>query len=297
MLPTSVRASRASLLRFRSDAQHLLTSRAGRLGVLHTKSVSRLLPVDIRLGRIPCHRHLAKRWATSTTPHSTASDPADIEAMRCLEQGTQKLEENDLQGAKELYRRSVEIKRNASSLFNLGVTHYHLSTSLFPIYEKNIQAMPISYSLVEEFDEAIAAWKESIELQPDSPDVHTSKHSSVVTSRCADMTRNPSHISDLASAYIISPVSRPDLALHHLHIAASLAPEDPEIAFNLAAVLEATGQLEEALNYYKRAEDNGVERAAMHIRNVSAKILGKTFKAAQEADRQGSPDIPRKPGS
>ncbi|KAI5989322.1 TPR-like protein [Pisolithus albus] len=284
MLPTSVRASRASLLRFRSDARHLLTSRAGRLGVLHTKSVSRLLPVDIRLGRIPCHRHLAKRWATSTTPHSTASDPADIEAMRCLEQGTQKLEENDLQGAKELYRRSVEIKRNASSLFNLGVTHYHLSTSLFPIYEKNIQAMPISYSLVEEFDEAIAAWKESIELQPDSPDVHTSKHSSVVTR-------------DLASAYIISPVSRPDLALHHLHIAASLAPEDPEIAFNLAAVLEATGQLEEALNYYKRAEDNGVERAAMHIRNVSAKILGKTFKAAQEADRQGSPDIPRKPGS
>lgn len=253
MLPTSVRASRASPLRFRSDARHLLTSRAGRLGVLHTKSVSRLLPVDIRLGRIPCHRHLAKRWATSTTPHSTASDPADIEAMRCLEQGTQKLEENDLQGAKELYRRSVEIKRNASSLFNLGVTHYHL----------------------KEFDEAIAAWKESIELQPDSPDVHT----------------------NLASAYIISPVSRPDLALHHLHIAASLAPEDPEIAFNLAAVLEATGQLEEALNYYKRAEDNGVERAAMHIRNVSAKILGKTFKAAQEADRQGSPDIPRKPGS
>ncbi|KAI6125404.1 hypothetical protein EDD16DRAFT_457334 [Pisolithus croceorrhizus] len=147
--------------------------------------------------------------------------------MRCLEQGTQKLEENDLQGAKELYRRSVEIKRNASSLFNLGVTHYHL----------------------KEFDEAIAAWKESIELQPDSPDVHT----------------------NLASAYIISPVSRPDLALHHLHVAASLAPEDPEIAFNLAAVLEATGQLEEALTYYKRAEENGVERAAMHIRNVSAK--------------------------
>ena len=61
---------------------------------------------------------------------------------------------------------------------------------------------------------------------------------------------------DLASAYIISPVSRPDLALHHLQhvtittsiydhsllfssIAASLSPEDPEIAFNLAAVLEA----------------------------------------------------------
>jgi len=61
---------------------------------------------------------------------------------------------------------------------------------------------------------------------------------------------------DLASAYIISPIARPDLALQHLQcvrkvlamectftlvlsIASSLAPEDPEIAFNLGAVLEA----------------------------------------------------------
>ena len=51
--------------------------------------------------------------------------------MQCLEEGTQKLEEGDVQGAKELYKRSVEIKRNASSLFNLGVTHYHLSTPDF----------------------------------------------------------------------------------------------------------------------------------------------------------------------
>ncbi|KAG1880340.1 hypothetical protein C8R48DRAFT_587626, partial [Suillus tomentosus] len=193
-------------------------------------------------------------WATSTTLHSTASDPAEMEAVQCLEQGTQKLEEGDIQGAKELYNRSVEIKRNASSLFNLGVTHYHL----------------------KEFDNAIAAWKESIALQPASADAHT----------------------NLASAYIISPVARPDLALHHLQhvnclelpyrIAASLSPEDPEIAFNLAAVLEATGQLEEALKQYKRAKEYGVERAAMHIRNVSAKILGKTIKIAENTDSTDS---------
>jgi hypothetical protein len=66
-------------------------------------------------------------WATSTTPHSTTSDPAEVQALQCLEQGTQKLEEGDIEGAKALYKRSVEIKRNASTLFNLGVTHYHLS--------------------------------------------------------------------------------------------------------------------------------------------------------------------------
>lgn len=186
----------------------------------------------------------ARRWATSVTPHSTASDPAEAEALRCLEQGTTKLEEGDVEAAKELYRRSTEIKRNASSLFNLGVTHYHL----------------------KEFDEAIAAWKESIALQPSSPDAHT----------------------NLASAYIVSPVARPDLALHHLRIASSLSPEDPEIAFNLAAVLEATGHLEEALEYYEHSKKHGVERASMHIRNVSAKILGKRMQTAKEPDSGSS---------
>jgi len=173
-------------------------------------------------------------------PHSTASDPAEVEALNCLEQGTQKLEEGDVQTAKALYQRSVEIKRTASSLFNLGVTHYHL----------------------KEFDDAIAAWKESIALQPSSPDTHL----------------------NIASAYIISPVSRPDLALHHLNIASDLSPEDPEIAFNLAAVLEACGRLEESLAQYKRSKEFGVERAAMHIRNVSAKILGQRMTAAAEAE-------------
>jgi TPR repeat protein len=76
---------------------------------------------------------LSRRWATSVTPHSSASDPAEAEAARCLEQGTAKLEEGDVQAAKGLYKRSAEIKKNASSLFNLGVTHYHLSPSFFSL--------------------------------------------------------------------------------------------------------------------------------------------------------------------
>ncbi|KAG2011397.1 hypothetical protein CC2G_011521 [Coprinopsis cinerea AmutBmut pab1-1] len=186
----------------------------------------------------------AIRYATSVTPHSSAIDPAEVEALRCLEQGTAKLEEGDVQAARDLYKRSVEIKRNASSLFNLGVTYYHL----------------------KEYEQAIAAWKESIALQPSSPDAHT----------------------NLASAYIISPVSRPDLALHHLEVASSLSPEDPEIAFNHAAVLEATGRLEEALEKYKLAKDYGVERAAVHIRNVSAKILGKRMKEEEQPSSTNS---------
>lgn len=184
-------------------------------------------------------RQTFRRFATSTTPHSTTVDPAETEANDYLEKGTQRLEEGDIQGAKELYQRSVNIRRDAGALFNLGVTHYHL----------------------KEFDNAINAWKESIQLQPNSADAHT----------------------NLASAYIISPLSRPDLALHHLRIASSLAPDDPEIAFNLAAVLEACGRLEESLTQYKRSKENGVDRAEVHIRNVSAKILGQKMKEAGES--------------
>ncbi|KAH9989820.1 hypothetical protein BJV77DRAFT_948061, partial [Russula vinacea] len=166
-------------------------------------------------------------FATSTTPHSIASDPAEEEAVLCLEQGTQKLEEGDVEGAKKLYQRSVDIKRNASSLFNLGVTHYHL----------------------KEFDEAIHSWSSAIELQPSSADAHT----------------------NLASAYLTHSQSRPDLALQHLQTAAKLAPEDPEIAFNLASVLEACYWASpEALECYKRSKRYGVDRATVHIKDVSS---------------------------
>ena len=93
-------------------------------------------------------------------------------------------------------------------------------------------------------------------MQPASPDAHTSESISGKLASYVKQTAN--HFVDLASAYIISDTSRPDLALQHLRsvkslltmvrngwlmhrhsIASSLAPEDPEIAFNLAAVLEA----------------------------------------------------------
>ena len=58
-------------------------------------------------------------------------------------------------------------------------------------------------------------------------------------------------------------------------VASSLAPEDGEIAFNLAAVLEACGFLEESLEQYKKSKNFGVDRAAMHMRNVSILSLAR----------------------
>ncbi|EJD48041.1 TPR-like protein [Auricularia subglabra TFB-10046 SS5] len=184
-----------------------------------------------------------RRYASSTTPYSTTQDPAEAEALQCLEKGTQKLEDGDVHAAKSLYQRSVEIKPTAGALFNLGVAAYHL----------------------REFDDAINAWKKSIDVQP-SADAHT----------------------NLASAYIISANPRPDLALIHLRAAISLAPDDPEIMFNLAAVLEASGNLSEALEYYKKSHENGVEKAAVHIRNVSTKIFGQRLREVEDKDKGGA---------
>ncbi|WVO18092.1 hypothetical protein L204_105793 [Cryptococcus depauperatus] len=102
---------------------------------------------------------------------------------------------------------------------------------------------------------AISAWERSIVLQP-SPDAHT----------------------NLASAYIFDKPPKPALAIRHLTEAFKLAPEDAEIAFNLAAVLESTGNLEQALTLYRKAESGGIDRASQNLRNISAKIMAQKAK-------------------
>lgn len=111
---------------------------------------------------------------------------------------------------------------------------------------------------------AIDAWNESLQLAPDSADAHT----------------------NLASAYVLSKPSRPDLAVQHLKTAAGITPEDPEIQYNLAAVLEACEQLEDALVAYRRALEGGIQRAEQNIRNCSAKLLSAKFAVQQQQQQE-----------
>ncbi|GAA5970450.1 hypothetical protein JCM21900_003749, partial [Sporobolomyces salmonicolor] len=80
---------------------------------------------------------------------------------------------------------------------------------------------------------------------------------------------------NLGAAYILMSPPRPEKSLEHLQKALMINPDDGEVCYNLAAVLEATGELEEALIAFQRAEKLGIDRAQVNIRNLGAKILGK----------------------
>ncbi|KAL7411408.1 hypothetical protein BDY24DRAFT_138432 [Mrakia frigida] len=118
----------------------------------------------------------------------------------------------------------------------------------------------VEYCL-KDHESAISSWLESIAFEPENADAHT----------------------NLASAYILSTPPKGDFAEKHLRAALSLNPLDPEISFNLAAVLEARGQLQEALSMYERARGLGVERAEQNVRSLGAKIV-----AAQAAEDPSS---------
>jgi hypothetical protein len=48
-------------------------------------------------------------------------DPTEHTAMEAMQEGNKRLEEGDVQGARDQYAKSVEIKPTASACFNLGV--------------------------------------------------------------------------------------------------------------------------------------------------------------------------------
>ncbi|WFD24613.1 hypothetical protein MEQU1_003316 [Malassezia equina] len=170
---------------------------------------------------------------TQRVSEVSLNDPTEREAQKLLESGTQKLEVGDMEGAMADYRQSIQVHKNASAYYNLGICQYQ--------------------------ERAIKSWKEALTIAPDSPDAHT----------------------NLASAYIMSKPPQGELALYHLkyvsganfRTAAELSPDDGEIQFNLATVLEACEQLEEAIHAYKKAKENGIDRADQNVRNCMAKLM------------------------
>lgn len=190
--------------------------------------------------RPPALTNLA--YATERDGNVSLKDPSEEEAQRLLEQGTVALEVGDLEKAKvrkcavqlELTlkgRLPHECQGARERVCLLQPRHLRVPGPCVGL-GKNGEA-----DLSGNLEGAIQAWTEAIRVAPNSPDAHT----------------------NLASAYIMSKPSRPDLATEHLRTAAAQSPDDPEIHYNLGAVLEACEELQEALQAYQRAYDGGIE--------------------------------------
>ncbi|KAF9919696.1 hypothetical protein FBU30_010654 [Linnemannia zychae] len=121
--------------------------------------------------------------------------------------------------------------------------------------------MGIGYFQLGDYQSSINAFQESLKLSPHHADVHT----------------------NIATAHI-KLNSNLEEALRHLKAAANIAPNDPEIQFNLGVISEQTGDLDGAINAYSAAVDLGIDNAAMNLRNVKTKKFAKLAKEAEFRD-------------
>ncbi|GAA5998594.1 uncharacterized protein JCM10292_002810 [Rhodotorula paludigena] len=208
---------------------------------------------------------MQQRSASSTTPHSSTIDPQELAAQEQLDQGTDALAQGDFTKALEHYKHSVQIKETAIGYYNIGVVQYQLRDLAGSIssFEASLAHTPAG-------------------VKPTLPDpTQPIPELSPALVILADTHTN------LGAAYILTKPPQPEKALEHLQKALMINPDDGEVCYNLAAVLEATGELDEALVAYERAQKLGIQRAELNIKNISAKILGKKREEAEKAQSSG----------
>ncbi|GAA5900577.1 hypothetical protein JCM8208_000539 [Rhodotorula glutinis] len=206
-----------------------------------------------------------QRFASSTTPHSSTMDPQEVAAQQELDLGTEALSRGDFQTALAHYKKSVEIKQTSIGYYNLGVVQYQLQDLAASITSFELSLSHTPPGVKPTLPDPLAPIPELTPAQVILADTHT----------------------NLGAAYILSQPPQPDKALDHLQKALMVNPDDGEVCFNLAAVLEATGELDEALVAYERAKKLGIQRADVNIKNVSSKILGKQRDEAAKTKAAG----------
>jgi tetratricopeptide (TPR) repeat protein len=105
------------------------------------------------------------------------------------------------------------------------------------------------YHNVGEPTKAIENWNKSIELNP----------------------RADAHV-NIANVLAVV-IKDPKTALRHYRAALDLSQDDAEINYNYGVVLDATGDLEKAIEQYQIAIDAGIEPAKTNLRNARAKLI------------------------
>ncbi len=153
-------------------------------------------------------------------------------------------------------------QEKAQDWFNRGVNDWNNGNYLDALdaYQKSIYAAPTSaayYNLANcqyslgKFEAAIQSWEKSIELESNSP--------------------KPDALSNIANTLALH---NKDFvrAIEYYRKAVDIDPKDGQIRFNLAVVLEFTGDLKSAKNEYEQAIALGIERAQQNLTNLIVKM-------------------------
>ncbi|KAJ3145668.1 hypothetical protein HDU89_006903 [Geranomyces variabilis] len=179
-----------------------------------------------------------QHFSTTSRARASAADPPSAGSAEALAQewfvkGTNKWNEDDIQGALECFEKSIWTKATGDAYYNIANCQLQLG----------------------KYEAAAKSWSKSIELSPDRADAHV----------------------NLANvhALILKDI---DTALPLYAEALRLAPTDGDIHFNYAAVLDAKGELEKAIEHYRLAVQHGTAVAEKNLRNALARQLGKVLK-------------------
>ncbi|SCV74987.1 BQ2448_8016 [Microbotryum intermedium] len=221
-----------------------------RLGLHTTLSVAASLPAHLS----PSCTCIMTRRASSSTESSSLQDPQEGQAQAALDQGTLALQQGQLKDAAKHYQDSLRVKETSIGKYQLSSLPEAIKS-----FERSLSLSPSVPVPTDNLDP-------DAPLQPLTP---------------AQLIAADTH-TNLGAAYILSKPPQPQLALQHLQQALVFNPEDGEVCYNLAAVLEATGHLDEALVAFQRSEKLGMDRAKVNIRNLGAKILGKMREEEEE---------------
>ncbi|KAJ1984085.1 hypothetical protein H4R34_000890 [Dimargaris verticillata] len=187
----------------------------------------------------PCSGGL---WRALSRSDSTASSISPLRQSSTIspDPSAQAKAQQLIQEGTELLQRGQVTE--ASHLFRQSTEFHATATAYFNLGVCHYQSQHIT--------EAVVAWQQSLDLAPDHADAHV----------------------NLASAHFLHLKDAPK-ALAHLETAVTLAPEDGQVYYNYGCILEASGQLEQAIEKYRRALDLGVKRADINLRNAMARFL------------------------
>ncbi|KAL3894755.1 MAG: hypothetical protein SGCHY_005091 [Lobulomycetales sp.] len=133
-----------------------------------------------------------------------------------------------------------------------------------------------------EYAKARQLFKESLDVDPNQPDtlfnlgtclLFEKNFQSAVQRYKQTLALDPHHTDAMINIgnLMASHLGQKEQAIEYLRKATSLS-DDCEARFNLAAILESTGRLPEALEQYQLALKGGVARAEENIRAVELKL-------------------------